>query len=610
MDRNQIIGFSLLVALLAAYVVWNSKNQKEYQEQKQKQATADSIAYAKANPKAVATPLPADTLAALSGATAADSNLPAALRRGAGEEIVLENNDVALTFSTRGARLVNARLKNYKTFRGEPLDLFAGDNNGIAFTLPVDNGRSTADLLFTPAAAAGTTDGAKAIDFAADLGNGKRVDLIYSLPAEHGMAQLTVRTTGMNANSLPLTWNVAGRQTERDITVERQNAQVYHRYKDGDNDYFTISEAKEESYKENLQWIGFRKFYFSTALLSDDGLSRGVLKAVPSAGDSAATVATVTAKAELPLRNGEGSLRWYIGPNQYKVLKSYKVGLDEMVPLGYGPFFFVKYINKGLIIPVFDFLHDTVGILNMGVIIMLLTLFIRLILSFFTYKSYLSSAKMRVLKPELDELREKYKDNQQELGMEQMKMYRTAGVNPLGGCLPMLLQIPILFAMYYFFPSAIELRQKSFLWANDLSTYDSVLDLPFNIPFYGDHVSLFTILMTLSSLALALYSRNMTPQDPNNPLLKWMPFIFPFLLLGVFNKMAAALTFYYFFSNVVSLVQQFIIQKLFINEAKIHAQIRENRSKPPQQSKWAQRLAEMQQAQAEKAKQMPRRKDS
>lgn len=606
MDRNQIIGFSLLVALLAAYVVWNSKNQKEYQEQKQKQATADSIAYAKAHPKAIPTPL-ADTLAGLSGTTATDSALPPALRRAPGEEVVLENKDVALTFSTRGARLINARLKNYKTFQGQPLDLFSGDNNGIAFVLPIDNGRSTADLLFTPAAS-NVTDGAKAIDFAADLGNGKRIDLIYSLPAEHGMAQLTVRTTGLNANALPFTWNVSGRQTERDVTVERHNAQVYHRYKDGDNDYFTISEPKEESYKENLQWIGFRKSYFSTAILSDDGFSRGTLKAVPPANDSL-TVATVSAKAELPLRNGEGSLRWYIGPNQYKILKSYKVGLDEMVPLGYGPFFFVKYINKGLIIPVFNFLHDDLGILNMGVIIMLLTLFIRLILSFFTYKSYLSSAKMRVLKPELDELRAKYKDNQQELGMEQMKMYRTAGVNPLGGCLPMLLQIPILFAMYYFFPTAIELRQKSFLWASDLSTYDSVLDLPFNIPFYGDHVSLFTILMTLSSLALALYSRNMTPQDPNNPMLKWMPFIFPFLLLGVFNKMAAALTFYYFFSNVVSLIQQFVIQKLFINEEKIHAKIRENRNKPQQQSKWAQRLSEMQQAQADRAKQMPRRKD-
>ncbi|RYD52974.1 MAG: membrane protein insertase YidC [Sphingobacteriales bacterium] len=604
MDRNQIIGFSLLLVLLAAYVGWNSKTQKEYQTQKQKQATADSIAYAKAHPRA-AVPLPVDSTVATVD-TAVQNALPPALRQGAGQEVVLENADVALTFSTRGAKLINARLKNYKTFGGQPLDLFSGTNNGLAFTLPYDNGRSTADLLFAPAAVAALADGTKAIDFVADLGGGKRVDLIYSLPQEQGMAQLTIRATGLNASALPFTWNVSGRKTERDVTVERQNAQVYHQYKDGDGDYFTIREAKEETYKENLQWMGFRKHYFSTALLSDDGFNRGVLKAdVPK---DSATVAVVNAKGELPLRNGEGRLRWYIGPNKYKVLKSYKIGLDDMVPLGSGLVFFVRYINKGIIIPVFNFLHDNLGIMNMGVIIMLLTLFIRLILSFFTYKSYLSSAKMRVLKPEIDQLREEHKDNQQALSMEQMKLYRTAGVNPLGGCLPMLFQLPILIAMYSFFPSAIELRQKSFLWAPDLSTYDSVLDLPFTIPFYGDHVSLFTILMTVSSLMLALYNRNMTPQDPNNPLLKWMPFIFPFLLLGVFNKMAAALTFYYFFANVVALVQQFLIQKVFINETKIHAQIKENRNKPAQQSKWAQRLEEMQKAQAERAKQPPRRK--
>ena len=206
------------------------------------------------------------------------------------------------------------------------------------------------------------------------------------------------------------------------------------------------------------------------------------------------------------------------------------------------------------------------------------------------------------MKPEVDELRAKYGDDKQGMSMAQMKMFREAGVNQLGGCLPTLFQIPILFSMYYFFPSSIELRQKSFLWSHDLSTYDSVLNLPFTIPFYGDHVSLFTLLMTASSLFLAIYNRNMTPQDPNNPLMKWLPFIFPILLMGVFNKMAAALTFYYFFSNMLSILQQFIIQKFIIDEKKIHAQIQLNRSKPATQSKWAARLEEMQRAQQERAK--------
>ena len=271
-----------------------------------------------------------------------------------------------------------------------------------------------------------------------------------------------------------------------------------------------------------------------------------------------------------------------------------------MVPLGYGVMAFVKYINKWLIIPIFNSLSSFIG--NFGIIIILMTIFIRLILSFFTYKSYLSAAKMRVLKPEIDELRAKHSDDQQKFGMEQMKLFKSAGVNPLGGCLPTLFQMPILFAMYYFFPSSIELRQESFLWADDLSTYDSIASLPFSIPGYGSHISLFTLLMTASSFFLALYHRNMSSQDPNNPVMKWMPYIFPFILIGVFNQMAAALTFYYFFSNMISILQQFIIQKYVIDEKKIHAQIQENKNKPATPSKWAQKMEEMQKIQMERAK--------
>jgi len=314
----------------------------------------------------------------------------------------------------------------------------------------------------------------------------------------------------------------------------------------------------------------------------------------------------------LPLKTGSNeqtaSLRWYIGPNDYHTLQSYKIGLDNMVPLGYGVMAFVKYINKFALIPIFYFLGSFIS--NYAIIIMLMTIFIRLILSFFTYKSYLSSAKMRVLKPELDELRAKIGDDQQKFSMEQMKLYRSAGVNPLGGCLPMLFQLPILLSMYYMFPSFIEFRQQHFLWCNDLSTYDSIAswstDIPILSSVYGNHISLFTLLMTGSSLFLALYNRNMTPQDPNNPMMKYMPFIFPIFLMGIFNKMAAALTFYYTFSNLLSIAQQFIIQKYFINEKAIHAQLQENKNKPPTPSKWAQKLEEMQKMQQERAKIQPR----
>ena len=213
------------------------------------------------------------------------------------------------------------------------------------------------------------------------------------------------------------------------------------------------------------------------------------------------------------------------------------------------------------------------------------------------------------MKPELDELRLKCGDDQQKFSMEQMKLYKSVGVNPLGGCLPMLFQLPILLAMYYLFPSFIEFRQQHFLWADDLSTYDSVLNFGFTIPWYGDHVSLFTLLFTLSSLFVAIYNRNMTPQDPNNPMMKYLPFIFPVILMGMFNKMAAALTFYYTVSNLLSMLQQFIIQKYFIDEKAIHAQLQENKTKPPTPSKWAAKLEEMQKLQADRAKQMPRKSD-
>jgi YidC/Oxa1 family membrane protein insertase len=489
---------------------------------------------------------------------------------------------------------VAARLKNYKTYDGRPLYLFNGPENALSAVVP--NGTSqvaTGELSFTA-----QQQGPQKIDFAADLGGGKRIDFIYSLPTEGYMMQCDVRLTGIAASSLPIRWNTRSLHTERDIRDERQHSQVHYRGKDKKHDYWTVSEdgLRKTLNDGAVQWVGFRMHYFSTVLIANDGFSKTEINAV--AKPDSQIIAQNNVTMELPLKgDGTGHMQWFIGPNHYKTLQNYKLGLDELVPLGSGLFFFVKYINKWMIIPIFDVLSSFIS--NYGVIIMLLTLIIKLLLSFFTYKSYLSSAKMRVLKPELDELRAKIGDDQQKMGMEQMKLYRSAGVSPLGGCLPTLFMMPFLVAMYYFFPAAIDFRQKSFLWSHDLSTYDSIARLPFS---FFDHISLFTLLMTASSLFLALYNRNMTPQDPNNPMMKWLPFIFPFVLLGVFNKMAAALTFYYFFSNMVSIAQQFVIQKLFINEEKIHAQLKENRNKPAPPSKWQQKLEEMQKANADRMK--------
>ena len=611
MDRNQVIGFSLLAALLIGYITYSQHEQKVYTEQKQ----ADSIAYAKAHPRPL---IDSSKLAATFQAgdsTLADSATEA-LRRlqppaynGTAQTVVLENNKLSIEFTSKGAYPTAAAIKNYKTYGKKPLYLFNGKENSLSATLPIDNNRSTAELYFSPVSKT-EPNGDKSIDFVADLGGGKKVELIYTLAADDYMMRCNLVLTGIQASSLPLNWNTNLLPTEKDLANERMSTQVYYRNKDEDHDYFTVA-VEEKTIKNTSNaphWLGLRKQYFSSALIADDGFSKMDSKFWYKAEDKS-IVAHNLATMMLPLKPAgninTASMRWYIGPNDYKTLKAYKIDLDEMVPLGVGIMAFVKYINQFAIIPIFYFFAGFVS--NYAVIILLMTIFIRLILSFFTYKSYLSSAKMRVLKPELDEIREKCGDDQQKFGMEQMKLYRSAGVNPLGGCLPMLFQLPILLSIYYIFPSFIEFRQKSFLWADDLSTYDSILNFSFNIPFYGDHVSLFTLLMTISSLFLAIYNRNMTPQDPNNPMLKYMPYIFPVILMGVFNKMAAALTFYYTFSNLLSIAQQFIIQKYFINEKAIHAQLQENKNKPATQSKWSQKLEEMQKMQADRAKNPPRK---
>jgi YidC/Oxa1 family membrane protein insertase len=605
MDRNSIIGFALLALLVIGYISYNQYSQNQYIQQKQ----ADSVAYAKAHPKPLI-----DSSKIVQAVAAAKDSVNDSLRKslppaynGTAQTVTLENKDVVLQFSSKGAHPVSAMLKKYKTYEGKPLYLFNGNNNELSAVLPVNNnGTATSDLYFAPVEKT-EPNGNKVVDFSADLGGGKIVHMVYTLPTEGYMMQCNISLAGMPVNNLTLNWQTEALHTEKDISAERINSQIYYHYKNDEHDYYTINNKEKETLDKKTHWLGLRLHYFSTALIADEGYDKvGIVSTTKLQDSNIVALDRNTMLIATNAANPSVNLKWYIGPNKYSTLKSYKIGLDDMVPLGYGLMAFVKYVNKWLIIPIFNVFSGFIS--NYGLIIILMTLVIRLILSFFTYKSYLSAAKMRVLKPEIDELRAKYGDDQQKFGMEQMKLYRSAGVNPLGGCLPTLFQLPILFAMYYFFPSSIELRQQHFLWANDLSTYDSIAKLPFSVPFYGDHVSLFTLLMTASSLFLALYNRNMTTQDPNNPMLKYMPYVFPFLLIGVFNKMAAALTFYYFFSNMISIAQQFIIQKYIINEKAIHAKMQENRNKPATPSKWAQKLEEIQKSQADRMKQTPRKK--
>lgn len=611
MDRNSLIGFGLLVLLAIGYVSYNQYTQTKYQEQ----VRIDSIANAKLHPPKPKPVLTDSAKQQIAIADAVKDSLRASMPpayNGKASIVALENKDIKLSFSTKGGHPTEAWLKGYKTHADKPLYLFSGNGNMLSALLPINNNTTATSDLFYTATPVEAANGAKAIDFAADLGGGKAVHFTYTLPAEGYMMSCKMSLTGMPAASVPMTWQTSALNTEKDIQPQQTNSQVYYRFTDKDHDYFSFINKQKEDLSKPVHWIGFRLQYFSTALVAEKEFSRVTVAGNAKLEDSN-YVAVSKNTFDVALNNSTeetANFNWYIGPNKYSILKTYGNDLEEMVPLGYGIMAFVKYVNKWLLIPIFNVLSGFIS--NYGIIIILMTLFIRLILSFFTYKSYLSAAKMRVLKPELDELRAKLGDDQQKFSMEQMKLYRSAGVNPLGGCLPTLFQLPILFAMYYFFPSSIELRQQKFLWANDLSTYDTLISWTGNIPvissIFGNHISLFTILMTASSLFLALYNRNMTVQDPNNPMMKWMPYVFPFLLFGVFNKMAAALTFYYFCSNMISIAQQFVIQKYIIDEKAIHAQMQENKNKPATPSKWAAKMEELQKAQQERAKQLPRKK--
>ncbi len=388
---------------------------------------------------------------------------------------------------------------------------------------------------------------------------------------------------------------------EHNITYEKQQTEISY-FKESSFDFEHLGTGDALSFTQPVDWIAVKQQFFISALVNKSKFKTAEVKwIVPDTSTRLLAQTTSNFTVEVPA-NGAIPLQLYYGPSDYGVLKKYNNEMQQIVPYGSGIFSFVKYINRHMLLPVFDFLRKNVA--SMGIVILLLTLFIRLLTSPILYKSYLSGAKMKALKPEVDILKAKFTDkggqlDQQAFSVEQMKLWRSAGVSPLGGCLPALLQIPIFMSLYFFFQSNISLRGESFLWANDLSTYDSILTfgkIPVIDFLYGDHISLFTITATVTSLLISIYSMS-NMQDNSNPVMKYMPYIFPVLLLGIFNNLPAALTWYYTVSNTITLLLQIVIQKYIIDHDKILVQINENRKKPVKQSKFQEKLQAMQETQ-------------
>jgi YidC/Oxa1 family membrane protein insertase len=399
-------------------------------------------------------------------------------------------------------------------------------------------------------------------------------------------------------------WQYAAAQQESSISYEKTNTQIGY-IKDGSFDYHTIGKRSSKEFDKPVKWLGVRQRFFASILVAKNNFSSGKMEwTIPP--DSAATIVRSIANMKLQVPVGSPSVvpfSIYYGPSDYHILKIYDLKFEKLVNLGQGPYSFVRPLNRFVILPIFDIMQRLVG--SYGVAIFLLTLFIRLIISPLTYKSYLSGAKMKALRPEIAVLKEKYGEDKQQMSVEQMKLFREAGVNPLGGCIPAILQIPIFFALFSFFSSNVGLRGAKFLWSNDLSAPDKVIHFASKIPLLGDHLSIFTITACLTSFLISWYSMSMTP-DQSNPMLKYMPYIFPVFLLFFFNSLPSALTWYYTVSNIVTLALQFVIQTYIIDHEKILAKMQENRKKPKTKTKWQERMEQMQEQQ-KKLKEMQQR---
>lgn len=599
MDKNTLIGFGLIAALLIAMFAINSKSRLATEGEKKR--IADSVAAVKAK---------LDSNTALLNKAVVDTNkqkptttASSPFQQPSATETFteLQNDLMIVRFSNKGGQPVKVTLKNFKTADGKEVVLQNSPFNRFSYSINSGDNKTeeSANIYFSAGNVVVNVDKTQSLSFTAADSTGKKMVHQYTIKPADYMLDLNLSVNGVaklfTQNTVKFLWQAEASKIEKDQKYEATQTNICYS-EAGDFDFEHLGSGDNVQFKKPVEWLAVKQQFFASALVSKNKFNTSeVTWTVPE--DTGKYITRVVSNATMVLPASENAiipLQMYFGPSDYHILKQYNNSMENIVPYGSGVFAFVKYINRYFLLPVFDFLRGNVA--SMGIVILLLTLLIRLITSPILYKSYLSGAKMKVLKPEVDALKEKFKDDQQAFGMEQMKLWRSAGVSPLGGCLPAILQIPIFMSLYYFFQSNIDLRGKNFLWADDLAQYDSILQIPFDVPFYGDHVSLFTITATLTSLLISVYSMS-NMQDNSNPVMKYMPYIFPVFLLFVFNTLPSALTWYYTVSNTITLVLQIVIQKYIINHDKILAQINENRKKPVKKSKLQAKVEAMQDSQ-------------
>lgn len=607
LDFKTILGFGLIFVLL----IWVMYNNRPTEEELAKQkAEKEQIASEKQqatsalqNERNTLT-LPTDSLsranyASSLGAFAYSATLPTAEQG----QTILENEDVKILVSNKGGQITEVLLKNYKTYDNQPVYLVKEDNAlfSLQFTTSTNHSLQTENMFFEPSLT--QEQGKKVLSMKLKSSENQYLEYIYELKDTGFLIDFSVRSQGLanvinTTKPIALDWQMTTRRMDKSVTYENRYTQLTALYQDDKVE--RMSEGSDDDAQEKeIRWVAFKQHLFSSMLISEKPFASGTFTSKNLVKDEGTEVKfTKNYKASLPIEAVGGelseSLHFYFGPSDYNLLRKYdkelggKFDLAELIPLGWGIF---GWLNKWLFIPLFSFLSNYFSI---GVCIILMTVIVRIVLSPIVYKSYVSQAKMKVLRPEINEINEKYKEPMKRQ-QETMNLYRKAGVNPLSGCIPALLQLPVFLALFNFFPTEFGLRQKSFLWADDLSSYDAILQLPFSIPFYGNHVSLFPI---LASIAILIYSmmtmsQSMQQQQPGMPNMKFLIYLSPVMMLFFFNNYASGLSLYYFVSNLLTIFIMLAIKYWIIDEDKIHARIQENKKKPKKESNFQRRMREM-----------------
>jgi YidC/Oxa1 family membrane protein insertase len=618
-NRNTLIGTLLIGVLLVVFFIYTGKKQKELQNKK------PQTEQVKSEPR-IKSSAPQEPILTAANATNPDSSTDSAQLQkqkvfgvfaeaasGEGRQWVIENEVQKIIFNSKGGFIESIELKKYKTWDGKPVVLFKGTNSHFSYQFITDNNQiiSTSELYFEPNSPPFSLKGNEKKTFAlrAKAGQGY-IEQRFTIQGSDYLIDYQLEFKNLkdaiaaNNTFISGTWNTTLASLEKDLATERRYSALYFRYKGSDVNHLKDDGNEEQNISTPLDWISFKQQFFNTTFISPKGEFKTAVLKTAHLNEETGYVKKYNANFTLPFKSADAvqyHFRIYAGPNRYNTLAN--IGFDFQEILKLGPDFFlfawIKYITR-FIIWVFRIFESTQ--LNYGIIILIMTIFLKIILHPLTYKSYKSAASMKLLQPELNELREKYGDDQTRLGQEQMKLYQRAGVSPFGGCLPLLLQMPILMAMYYFFPASIELRQQPFLWANDLSSYDAIITFGTSLPLIGQHISLFTVLMTITSIIQAVMNRNINQMAQQQAGMQYLPYIMPVMLMFIFNSFPAALTYYYLLQNVMGMAQQWIIQKFFIDENKLRQQIEENKKNPKPKSAFQQKLEEMQRQAAKNQK--------